>query len=217
MTTPSSPASTQLKASVKAHPPRSPKKTIKNLALASRRIRVMVSCQIHTAVEDNNVAAVKAVLLSNNEADADINVEDEHGVTALIKACISGNAEIVRLLLDAGCPAQPTAPFRHTPLRGAAVCGNARLVPLLLRSGADPNAASEGRRTPLMGACFLRGGVDGGKSAACVAALLEDGRTDPTVRNSFGEAALDLARARGYTESIALVERALSEWGERHA
>lgn len=109
----------------------------------------------------------------------------------------------------------PHQGFRHSPLRGATVCGQAHLIPILLDAGADPNALSEGNRTPLMGACFLRSGVDEMKSVECVRALLEDERTDPTIRNSYGESALDLAKIRGYTESVELVEKASSEWNKR--
>ncbi|KAL9178804.1 hypothetical protein ACHAXT_003935 [Thalassiosira profunda] len=167
---------------------------------------------LHQAVRDNDVDEVKRLVATAASSQLDIHAEDEHGVTALIEACILGSEELVRVLLDAGCPAQPEGEFRHSPLRGATVCGQAHLIPLLLQAGADPNARSDGHRTPLMGACFLRKGVDGAKSALCVRALLEDARTDPTIRNSFGESALDLATIRGYTESIALVEEALKEW-----
>lgn len=178
----------------------------------------MVSYQVNTAAKDNNVKAIRAcIFMAENIPGFALDQEDEHGITGLIEACISGNTEIVQLLLDAGCPAQPTGDFRHTPLRGATVSGNAHLIPILLKAGADPNALSDGNRTPLMGACFLRSGVDGeaNASAACVKALLEDSRTDPTIRNNFGESALDLAKMRGYTGSIALVEKALVEWEER--
>jgi len=67
----------------------------------------------------------------------------------------------------------------------------------------------------LMGACFLRSGVDASQSIHCVRALLDDDRTDPTLRNSFNESALDLAKIRGYTESAELVEKALLEWSKR--
>jgi ankyrin repeat protein len=140
----------------------------------------------------------------------DINAEDENGITALIEACISGNQAMVEILLGSGCPAQPAGGFRHSPLRGATVCGNSHLIPILLKAGADPNAVSDGNRTPLMGACFLRKGVVKEQSVECVKALLEDERADPTISNSFGETALDLAKIRGYEDSIALIEKALS-------
>lgn len=66
-----------------------------------------------------------------------------------------------------------------------------------------------------MGACFLRKGVEESKSVLCVKALLLDERIDPTVKNSFGESALDLAVSRGYSESVKLVEQAVKDWSER--
>lgn len=131
---------------------------------------------------------------------------------ALILACINGNVDMVKLLLDAGCLAQPPLGFKHSPLRGACICGHYQLIPILLEHGVDPNALSEGDRTPLMGCVFMRDGVDSEKSAKCVRALLVDERTDPTRRNTFGESALDLAYIRGYTESAALIQSALEMW-----
>lgn len=168
---------------------------------------------LHHAVKNNDIDGIK-LLLSNglNALGIDINAEDPNGITALIQACIQGNEEIVTLLLNSGCPAQPPPGFRHTPLRGSAICGHAHLIPILLQGGADPNALSEGNRTALMGACFLREGVPKENSVKCVKALLGDSRTDPTIKNSYGETALQLAKARGYTESIELLEKAEAEW-----
>ncbi len=102
---------------------------------------------LHTAVKENDVAKVNEIL---QKKIIDINLEDENGITALIEACISGNEEIVQILLDAGCPAQPAKGFKHSPIRGATVCGHAHLIPILLKHGADPNSLSDGNRTPLM-------------------------------------------------------------------
>ena len=168
-------------------------------------------------MKKDDVETIKSLLSTakNSSSELDINAEDENGVTALIEACISGNQTIVEILLEAGCPSQPPAGFRHSPLRGATVCGNSHLIPILLKHGADPNALSDGNRTPLMGACFLRKGVDKEKSVECVRELLKDDRTDPTVANSFGETALDLAKVRSYEDSIVLVEKALKEWNAK--
>ena len=176
----------------------------------------MVDTRVQTAVKSGDMEALKACIHMAKTVPAfDLNGADDDGVTGLIEACIAGNEEMVRILLEAGCPAQPPDGFRHSPLRGATVCGQAHLIPLLLNAGADPNALSDGNRTPLMGACFLRKGVDESKSALCVKALLSDERTDPTIRNSFGESALDLAKIRGYDESITLVEKALEAWEKK--
>jgi FOG: Ankyrin repeat len=168
---------------------------------------------LHRAVKQNDIDRIKFLLSKGlNSIDIDVNAEDTNGITALIQACIQGNEEIVTLLLNSGCPAQPPPGFRHTPLRGSAICGHAHLIPILLKGGADPNALSEGNRTALMGACFLREGVPQGNSVKCVKALLEDSRTDPTVNNSFGETALQLAKNRGYKETIEILEKAEREW-----
>ena len=172
-----------------------------------------INTQVQSAVKSNNITALKAcILMSENISSFSLNNEDENGVTGLIEACIAGNTEMVEMLLEAGCPAQPEAGFRHSPLRGATVCGQSHLIPILLKAGADPNALSEGNRTPLMGACFLRSGVDESKSYECVKELLKDPRTDPMITNSYGESALDLAKVRGYTKSIELIEKALVGW-----
>lgn len=174
-----------------------------------------MNIQVQTAVKSNDIRALKAcILMSKNTSSFSLNYEDENGVTGLIEACIAGNTEMVTMLLNAGCPAQPGPGFRHSPLRGATVCGQSHLIPILLKAGADPNALSEGNRTPLMGACFLRKEIDDQqtKSYECVKALLEDARTDPTITNSHGESSLDLAKVRGYTKSIELIEKALVGW-----
>ncbi len=174
------------------------------------------SLPLHDAVKRNAVDEIKRILSKRESTGIDVNAEDENGCTALIEACISGNEEIVNLLLQQGCPAQPSAGFRHSPIRGASVAGNSHIIPILLRNGADPNALSDGNRTALMGACFLRKNVKDAesKSVKCVEALLLDKRTDPTIANSFGETALDLAKVRGYDRSVELLQRALVEWNE---
>ncbi|KAL3811508.1 hypothetical protein ACHAXA_000412 [Cyclostephanos tholiformis] len=139
-----------------------------------------------------------------------VNAEDESGITPLILATLSGNVQLVNLLLTNGARAQPPPGFRHTPLRAACLTGNAQLIRLLLDMGADPNAASEGGRTPLMGACYLRPQYDEGPdriqlSFGAVSLLLADARTDPSLVNDFGESALDLCRERMYNKSMALI------------
>lgn len=177
------------------------------------------SLPLHQAAKSGNIEQLRSILSSNKSIDP--NQEDENGVTALIEACLNGHKDIAQILIEeAECPAQPLPPFRHTPLRGATVCGQYDVIPFLLAAGADPNSLSDGNRTPLMGACFLRNTVNDGKnheeiSAKCVKAMLDDPRTDPTIANSFGETALDLAKIRGYVESVKLLEDALEFWNSK--
>jgi len=177
----------------------------------------MSTYPIHEAAKEGNLEQIRS-LCSDVNNKFDPNQEDENGITPLIEACLVGHLPTVKALIEEyNCPAQPTKPFRHAPLRGACVAGQSILISYLLEKGADPNALSEGSRTPLMGACFLRKTVNGGEnhtkiSLDCVKSLLEDDRTDPTIKNSFGESALDLAKARGYNKSIELLEASLEKW-----
>lgn len=169
---------------------------------------------LHEAVKNNDASEVQSLLAAK---EVDPNLEDDNGVTALIEACIAGYEDIVRILLEAGCPAQPKEGFRHSPLRGATVAGQYHIIPVLLEAGADPNALSAGKRTPLMGCCFLRKSVEGDHatiSLKCVREMLKDTRTDPTIANDFGETALDLAKSRGYEDSAKLVGAAVKSWNE---
>lgn len=168
---------------------------------------------LHAAVQSRDVTTIRLLL---EDSKVNKNSEDAIGVTALIEACILGYEDIVQLLLsNEHISAQPMPPYKHTPLRGACVAGKYHIIPILLEHGADPNALSDGNRSPLMGACFLRKDVPGDHShisELCVKALLKDSRTDPTLRNSFGESAVDLAKMRGYNNSIQLVQHALDRW-----
>ena len=175
------------------------------------------SFPLHSAIKKGEYDSAKELILNAKETNLDLNRETDQHITPLIEACICGSTEIVEMLLDSGCPAQPPAGFHHSPLRGATVCGHSHLIPLLLKHGADPNALSDGNRTPLMGGCFLRKDVSDAptKSALCVKELLLDSRTDPTLVNTFGESALDLANIRGYDKSVQLVKNAVEQWNAK--
>ena len=147
-----------------------------------------------------------------------VNAEDPKGITPLIEATLLGNIELVELLLLHGAKAQPSPGFRHTPLRAACLTGNVTLIKLLLDEGADPNAKSEGGRTPLMGACYLRPTFDEKPervdiSYEAVMAMLEDTRTDPTIKNEVGEDAITLCRERGYTKSQPVLRSRMQQLG----
>lgn len=141
-----------------------------------------------------------------------VNAEDPKGITPLIEATLLGSTELVQLLLAHGARAQPLPGFRHTALRAACLTANVELIQLLLQKGADPNAKSEGGRTPLMGACYLRPQFDEREdridlSNQAVKVMIEDSRTDASIKNDFGESAMDLCRQRGYRKSLVLLRQ----------
>lgn len=180
------------------------------------------NASLFDTVKSNNIELVHSLLTDgdvdntnkNKKNNYNINAEDSLGITPLIEAILLGNVELVELLLQHGAHAQPLPGFRHTPLRAACLTANTQLVSLLLQKGAQPNAQSEGGRTPLMGACFLRPQFDAlpnrsELSYEAVKIILQDARTDPTIRNEFGESALDLCLERGYNESVTLLKQRL--------
>jgi len=69
-----------------------------------------------------------------------------YGSTPLYTAAVQGEAEIVRMLLEAGADPnqESTGESDGTPLCGAASWGFADVVRLLLRYGADPNLRESG-------------------------------------------------------------------------
>jgi ankyrin repeat protein len=98
------------------------------------------------------------------------------GRPKLLVAAPLGNAEMVRLLLEAGADASVSGPRGMTPLGDAARNARLELVGLFLEAGADPNAPGLMGKSPL-GWAVQRGHAD------VVTSLLEAGGdpsdTDP--------------------------------------
>jgi len=161
---------------------------------------------LHRAVRKAKFDVVRSLVV---EKGADVNKEDEKGITPFIEAILSGNLPTIVLMMRMGARVQPNPGFRHTPLRAACLTGNIPAVTMLLEAGADPNAKSEGDRTPLMGACFLRPNIDASLSLPAVRIMLQDSRTNPLIANSFNETALDLCKQRKYTDSINILNDAV--------
>jgi cytohesin len=113
------------------------------------------------------------------------------GRPKLLVAAPLGNAEMVRLLLEAGADASVSGPRGMTPLGDAARNARHELVGLLLEAGADPNAPG------LMGRSPLRWAVQRGH-ADVVTSLLEAGGDPSHVDPESGRGLLHDAAIFGH-------------------
>jgi ankyrin repeat protein len=96
------------------------------------------------AVERKQSEVVKALLaggVTPNEKNAP---PMEYGKTIVFEAVDSGDAALVRTLVEAGADARTANEYGVPPLAEAARTGNLEMCEILLKAGADPNAAPGG-------------------------------------------------------------------------
>jgi ankyrin repeat protein len=96
------------------------------------------------AVERKQSAVLKALLaggVAPNEKNAP---PMEYGKTIVFEAVDSGDAALVRTLVEAGADARMANEYGVPPLAEAARTGNLGICEILLKAGSDPNAAPGG-------------------------------------------------------------------------
>ena len=86
-----------------------------------------------TCGHDNVIKVLK------NLGNAQVNVQDQNGWTALHYACSSGHYNTVQLLVSIGSKSNIKTKDQMTSFLIAVQCGHERIIELLLRSGSDPN------------------------------------------------------------------------------
>ena len=90
---------------------------------------------LQDAIHYNHSAIVNRLLA----AEADVNVRNDRGETALHKAAWSANPAIVKLLLEAGIEVNARERAGETALHRAARSGHSEIVKLLLEAGIEVN------------------------------------------------------------------------------
>lgn len=83
------------------------------------------------------------------ERPDDLDIADNAGNTPLQIAALEGNAEIVKVLLDAGCDINCKNIDQDTPLIDAVENGHLDVVRLLLKAGLDPRQSNAKGEEPL--------------------------------------------------------------------
>jgi len=134
------------------------------------------------AAHQNDAALVRSLVAG----DGNPNQTDEDGRTGLHYAAISGNLQIIAILIKASAKLDIKDKLGNTPLHMAADNNQVEAAKLLLDVGAPVDAENKNGMTPLMTAAS-RGNVD------IVQALLNKGasvtKTDFTGRDAAGWAA----------------------------
>ena len=94
---------------------------------------------LHLASEKTN-AELQQVIQMLLSRDCDVNAKDSQKKTPLHIACMKGNKEVVRMLLEKNAlPDEQMLRFRATPLHLAVFDGNTDIVRLLLAKNPDLN------------------------------------------------------------------------------
>jgi len=147
------------------------------------------------AVECGHTAVVRLMLRHR----PNLKLADKQGFTVTHKAILTGNLEILRLLLDS-----PDVPLDHasyeqglTPLHQAAFHGKKDLLRLLLEKGAEPNSVSSNGTTPLHMAALKN-------HTKAVKALLDSGAS-AEAQDKHERTPLHYACLYGHTETAILL------------
>jgi ankyrin repeat protein len=150
-----------------------------------------------TAARVGNAGAVQHLL----NAGADRARKSPQGLNALHWAAEgrTGNAETLRVLVDAGMAIESRAADGSTPLIIAALNGRAEQLAALIALGADVNATNSWGLTPLMAAAS--------EGTPDVLSPLLNASADPNAQDQAGRVALHYAVAKGNGIATAMISR----------
>ena len=124
--------------------------------------------------------------------------------TPLHLACLYGNVDAAKLLLDNGAEMEVTEDHVYTPMMGAIANGHTTVVRLLLEKGANPNSKPTARDDTHL---FVAAKCD---SIDIVKSLLDAG-ADPDWGGEYAKTALDMAI---YNGNLAMAKMVLDSSGQ---
>lgn len=149
---------------------------------------------IQSAQNDENIEIVESLL----KAGVEINAPTKNGLTALMRFAWMGQAEAVKLLLDAGADTKIKDENGWTAFYFACSHGNdEKIVKYLLDAGANPNEKDVKGQTPLM---WLGWGERTENFKALVAA-----KADVNTKDSDGRTPLMISSTRFFYEEIRIL------------
>jgi hypothetical protein len=154
--------------------------------------RLDLEALLSSAAGSGNLTALRELL----DAGASLSWGDADGTTALHRATVAGHAEVVNFLLDAGADPERTDSGGLTALHFAAQLAHTDAAAQLLARKVPVDANSKKGATPLMRAVW-------NDAVACADLLLRSG-ANPSLSNTFGDTALQMAERTSRQHMLAL-------------
>lgn len=146
--------------------------------------------------------ALKVARLLVAQPGLHIDQRNPAGETALMIACLRGDNDLARAMIQRGAQVNPASDApAWTALSYAATSGDDTLVKLLLAKGARVHQAAPNGTTPLMMAAYFG-------HTSTVRLLLAAG-ADARRKNAMGFTAMDLAMQREHRDTAEVLGRAL--------
>ena len=157
----------------------------------------MSSQTLMTAVKANDSAQVRRLIA----AGVDVNAADAGGDIPLIMAAYLGHTEITRLLLEAGADVTAVdSGMKATALHAAAYAGRTEPARLLIQHGVAIDAQG-----PYNGYTALHDAI--WQNNVETARVIVEAGADLTLRNHEGQTPLEMAKARGRKQIVAMIEQ----------
>ncbi|CAG8497110.1 6562_t:CDS:2 [Acaulospora morrowiae] len=158
---------------------------------------------LHYAASRGHFEIVKWLI---DAAGAIVDLEDQTGETALLKASYNGHTHVVAFLLQKHAKYDQKDNDGWTALHNASAQGYLQIVKYLLEhTAAEVDVRSSKGHTPLMNAAS-KGHID------IVEYLLNRRSANPLIKNNFGETAYDIAAISQEVYICELLEKAEREW-----
>ncbi len=152
------------------------------------------------ATHANNLETARLLI----EAGADVNAKDAIQDSPYLYAGARGHIGILKLTLSHGADLKSTNRYGGTALIPASERGHVETVDTLIKAGVDVNHVNNLGWTALLEAIILS---DGGERHQAIVKLLLDGGARIDIADKDGVTPLQHAKARGYGEIVALLEK----------
>ena len=150
-------------------------------------------------------ASRNAALSALAHAGADMNALDNQAYDVVTIAAVADDPALMSIAIELGNdPGLTTSPYRGTALIAAAHLGHVEVVRRLIVAGAPLDHVNNLGWTALMEAVILG---NGGPRHQQVVRLLLDAGADRSLADRSGVTPLAHARARGYADIVALLQK----------